>query len=199
MLGLPQLLDALLQIQPIPYPERNVFRCVDLAALIGDGSQPIQPLYDLGPRQSGQRYTPIGSHRALYVSESQHTSYVEATGMFNNVAAQAHQTNPAQAVLQFRVSLGATLDLTLEPNQQALATNRTELTASWRWQMAMGRPVPTQILGDTAFRSGRFQAIRFPSAQRADEVNLVIWTKRIIEPFFVESTDPRFYQRIPEQ
>jgi hypothetical protein len=58
MLDAAGLRAALDQIQPLPYPERNVYRSVGLAALIGDGSHKIQPLYDLGPRESGQRYTP---------------------------------------------------------------------------------------------------------------------------------------------
>ena len=59
MLAIPELQVALHQIKPIGY-NRNVFRCVELAAWLGDGTREIQPLYDLGPRQSGGRYTPIG-------------------------------------------------------------------------------------------------------------------------------------------
>ncbi len=43
MLDTPGLQAALLQIQPIAY-QRNVFRCVELAALLGDGNKKIQPL-----------------------------------------------------------------------------------------------------------------------------------------------------------
>lgn len=197
MLDAAGLQAALDQIQPIPYPERNVFRCVELAALIGDGSRKIQPLYDLGPRQSGQRYTSVGGPRALYVSEHHGTSYVEATGMFTSVAAIAQQPAPAEVTLQFRVRLEAVLDITVDANQKLLNTNDIELKRSWEWQMAMGQPVPTQILGDVAFNSGKFQAIRFPSARLTGDINLVIWTDRVVSPSFMECTDPNYPQRIP--
>jgi len=192
--GLKAALDS---IQPVPYPERNVFRCVELSALIGDGSREIQPLYDLGPRKSGQRYTSVGGPRALYVSEYHATSYIEATGMFTSVAAIAQQHAPSEVTLQFRVRLDALLDITVDATQKALNTTDTELKRSWEWQMAMGQPVPTQILGDVAFSSGRFQAIRFPSARITGEINLVIWTERVVAPSFVECTDPNYPQRIP--
>lgn len=195
MLESTALTEVLQTIKPIPY-SRNVYRCVELAALIGDGTRKIQPLYDLGPRQSGQRYTPIGGARALYVSENHTTSYLEATGMFSSVAALSEQIVPSEVTLQFKVSLGAVLDITLEENLKALATTTIELSRSWQWQMAMDLPVPTQILGESTFNSGRFQAIRFRST-RHSEVNLVIFTETVKDPSFVEVTDPKYYQRIP--
>lgn len=194
MLGAAGLQAALNQIDPIPYPERNVFRCVELAAFIGDGARPVQPLYDLGPRASGQRYTPIGGARALYVAEHHTTSYVEATGMFSSVAALAQQHVQAQAHYQIRIRLDGILDLTISANQALLDTNVIDLTRSWEWPMAMGLP---QILGELAFESGKFQAIRFPSSRITDAVNLVIFTERVVAPSFVECTDTNYPQRIP--
>lgn len=138
MLDMPGLQAALLQIQQLVY-NRNVFRCVELAALLGDGTRPIRPLYDVGPRQSGQRYTPIGAQLASYVAEHPYTSYVEATGMFSCVAALAQQHAPAEVTLQLNVNLQSVLDLTLADNQQLLQTTTIELTRSWEWQMAMGQ------------------------------------------------------------
>ncbi len=197
MLDAAGLQAALNQIAGVKYPERNVFRCVELAALIGDGTRPVQPLYDLGPRQSGQRYTPIGGARALYVAEHFSTSYIETTGMFSSVAAIAQQPAPAEVTLQLRVALDSILDITIAANQAILSTNDIELKRSWEWQMAMGLPVPTQILGEVAFSSGKFQALRFPSAKVNGESNLVIWTERVVAPSFVECTDPNYPQRIP--
>jgi RES domain-containing protein len=199
MLDAAELKKALDGISPTPYSERNVFRCVELSALIADGSRKIQPLYDLGPRQSGQRYTPVGGPRCLYVSEHHGTSYIEATGMFTSLAAVAQQHAPAEVTLSFRVSLAAVLDVTEDTVQKALRTTEIELKRSWEWQVAMGQPVPTQILGQVAFDSTKYQAIRFPSARLTGEVNLVIWTERVTAPSFVECTDPNYYQRIPEQ
>ncbi|CAN5550677.1 hypothetical protein BH11CYA1_BH11CYA1_44020 [soil metagenome] len=172
------------QIIGLSYPERNVFRCVELIALIGDGTRTVQSLFDLGPRLSGQRYTPVGGARALYVSEHPSTSYIEATGMFASVAALAQQNAPAEVQLQFRTRLESILDITLPGNQALLDTNSTELALSWQWQMAMGKTVPTQILGELAFTSGKFQAIRFPSSRNAEAINLVIFTERVVAPSF---------------
>jgi len=59
---------------------RNVFRCVELNALLS--YIPPQPLFDLGARISGQRFTPIGGPRALYVAEHPSTAYFETSQMF---------------------------------------------------------------------------------------------------------------------
>jgi hypothetical protein len=89
------------------------------------------------------------------------------------------------------------LDLTLPDNQKLLHTHDIELKKSWEWPMAMGLPVPTQILGQLAFDCGIFQAIRFPSSRISDAINLVIFTERMVGPSFVECGDPMFPQRIP--
>lgn len=188
---------ALLQIQPALYPERNLFRCVELSALMGDGKRPVQPLFDLGPGRSGQRYTAINGVRALYVSEHPYTSYLEATGMFDSMQDLADSYAPTQTTLQFRVRLESVLDLTIPANLAALDTTNAELLASWEWQMTIGETVPTQNLGAAAFASGRFQAIRFPSVKIDNQANLIIWTERIVVPAFVECTDHNFPQRIP--
>jgi RES domain-containing protein len=188
---------ALLVINLDAYPERNLYRCVDLAALVGDGTRPVQPLYDLGPGKSGQRYTPINGARALYMAEHPYTSYLEATGMFDSVRELAESHATTQTTLQFRVQLESVLDLTIVANLQALGTTTDEINASWEWQMVSGQRVPTQELGAAAFDCGRFQAIRFPSTKIENQANLILWTERIVAPSFVECTDPRFPQRIP--
>jgi RES domain-containing protein len=192
-----RLSEALEKIQPLPYPERHVFRCVELEALIGDGTRPVQPLYDLGPGKSGQRYTPPGGARALYVAEHPYTSYLEATGMFDSVTDLAAQQTNTQTTLQFQVRLEAMLDLTVADNMADLGTDRDELLASWEWQMAKGARIPTQDLGQAAFDCGRFQAIRFWSTKHDKHANLCIWTERIVAPAVVACTDAKFPQRIP--
>ncbi|HMY01723.1 MAG TPA: RES family NAD+ phosphorylase [Candidatus Obscuribacter sp.] len=188
---------ALKRIAPVKYPERNLFRCVEMSALVGGANRRIQPLFDLGPGRSGQRFTPVGGPRALYVAEDPYTSYLESTGMFDSVADLAEKLADTQSTLQFRVQLEEVLDLTVADTMLELGTNQEELLASWEWQMATGARVPTQDLGAAAFASKRFQAIRFTSAKRADHANLVIFTDRVVAPAFVECTDSNFPDRLP--
>ena len=194
MLEADRLADALTTLPVLSY-NRNVFRAVELEAL--QSINPMQPLFDLGPCRRGQRYTPPGGPPALYVSEDPATSYFEGTGMFAAVAALAHQNAPATVIFNIVATLENILDITTEVTQQRLQTNIIELTSSWKWQMAMGSSVPTHILANVAYATGRFQAIRFPSARRDAEPNLVIWTDKLVEPFFVEVNDHRYSQRIP--
>ena len=174
---------------------RNVFRAIELAAL--SSVSPMRPLYDLGPRNSGQRYTAIGGPRALYVAETPNNAYFEATGMFNTVQAFAQQNATATVIVNITAQLDSILDLTDRANQAALQTNQIELTLAWKWRMASRQPVLTHILANAVFLSNRFNAIRFPAARGADEANLVIWTEKLMGTSFVESNDPNFPDRIP--
>ena len=194
MLPGPQLAAAIGGLPASTY-SRNVFRAVELAAL--SSVSPMRPLYDLGPRNSGQRYTPVGGPRALYVAETPANAYFEATGMFNTVHALAHQNATATVILNITAHLDSILDLTDRANQAALQTNPIELTLAWKWRMANRYPVLTHILADAAFKSDRFKAIRFPAAKGTDEANLVIWTEKLTGSSFVECNDPQFPDRIP--
>ncbi len=110
MLTAAKLAKALEGISPIPY-NRNVFRSVELDALLS--VSPMQPLYDLGPRNAGQRFTPLGGPPALYVSEHPATSYFEGTGMFSSVVALAQQNAPATVILNLRTKIERVLDITV--------------------------------------------------------------------------------------
>jgi hypothetical protein len=113
------LATAIDRLPASPY-NRNVFRAVELAALLS--ASPMRPLYDLGPRNSGQRYTPVGGPRALYVAESPTNAYFEATGMFTAVHALAHQNATATVILKITAQLDCVLDLTDQTIQSALQT-----------------------------------------------------------------------------
>ncbi|HEY9775076.1 MAG TPA: hypothetical protein V6C81_15030 [Planktothrix sp.] len=82
--------------------DRNVFRAIELKALLS--VFPMRPLYDLGPRNSGQRYTEVGGPRALYLAETPANAYFESTGMFSTVEAMAKQNALNTVVLNIRVS-----------------------------------------------------------------------------------------------
>jgi hypothetical protein len=180
---------------PLAAYHRKVFRAVELKALIS--VNPIQPLYDLGPGESGQRYTAIGGPKALYVAESPSRTYFESTGLASSVKALAEQSADITAIINIETKLDAILELTNPAIQAMLKTTTVELTLPWRWKMAAGQPVLTHILADAIYLSGKFQAMRFPAAKATDEANLVIWTETLSGNSFVESVDLRFPQRIP--
>jgi hypothetical protein len=94
--------------------------------------------------------------------------------------------------------LESVLDLGAPGVQEALDTSRSELLRPWRLAQRRG-PVPTQELGAAIFASGRFQALRFPSAQLDARCCLAIFPDRLREPAFVEIYDPdgNIRQRVP--
>ena len=182
---------------PVQSYTRNVFRSIELEALFG--FVPPQPLFDAGPRISGQRFTPIGGPPALYVSEHPATSYFEANQMLASVTAVAQQQAPPTVILNLSVHIEQILDLTVQEIQLLLGTTTKELTANWQWQMVIDDTVPTHILAEVAYQSNYFQAIRFPSTIQNEEANLIIWTDKLISPSYVQVNDPsgRFAQRLP--
>ena len=111
---------------PLAAYHRKVFRAVELQALIS--VHPIQPLYDLGPGESGQRYTAMGGPRALYVAESPSTAYFECTGLASSVKALAEQSAGITAIINIETRLDAILDLTNPAIQAMLKTTTIELT-----------------------------------------------------------------------
>jgi hypothetical protein len=125
------------------------------------------------------------------------TSPFSAAVRASGICPLLNAVTASSLALQLRTRLERILDVTLPANQALLDTNNIDLTRSWEWPVAMGLPVPTQILGELAFASGKFQAIRFPSSKITDAINLVVFTERVVAPSFQECTDPRFPQRIP--
>ncbi len=180
---------------------RSLHRAVDLVKLLS--ITPPQPLFALGPGLQGQRFTSKGGPAALYVSEHPAMAFYEANGLFANQAALAQSEAPPTVIFTLRVHLEQVLDITDTETQRLLGTTEAELTSAFRWQQLSGGSVPTQILGDAAFHSGLFQAIRYPSSIDRDrerkEENLMIWIDKITAPSFVEIQDPTgmFAQRIP--
>lgn len=102
MLDQNELLDVAIHLPSESY-HRKVFRAVDLEALLS--VDPIQPLYDLGPCESGQRYTAKGGPRSLYVAESPSNAYFECTGLVNSVKALAEQAAGITAIINIEIKL----------------------------------------------------------------------------------------------
>lgn len=93
------------------------------------------------------------------------------------------------------------LDLTDKAVVKALGTTVAELKAPWAQQLKNGNLVPTHVLADAAYGSNRYQAIRYLSAEHKAGINLVIWTRKIRKPSYVEVYDPsgRLAARVPKE
>jgi RES domain-containing protein len=151
---------------------------------------PPRPLYSLGPRRTGQRFTPKGGPARLYLSERFDVSYVETNGTALSLAAHGHAfVPPPTVVVAVLVDIEHVLDLTVLATKAALATDDAELGGPWFEQMILGRSVPSHDLARAAYSVNLFEAIKFNSAQRPGAVNLMIWPKKLSEPYYVEVHD----------
>jgi hypothetical protein len=114
---------------------------------------------------------------------------------------------PPWAVFAVEGFLSEALDLTDPFVQTQLGTSVAELTGDWRYSQTLflagkGLLPPTQLLGKLAFESGRFVAIRYPSAKRTGRgLGVAVLADRLkaTPPSYLEVYDPhrRIRQRIP--
>ena len=177
---------------------RSFYRCVEQGKLYGFGSptpfpNPI-PLYSHSSSTRGARFTPRGGPDTLYMAEDITTAYLEVDRAYKKIEGLAPKVVPRTAppVLLFsiKVEMERVLDLGDAGIQAALQTTTAELTATWRLRQNRQLPVPTQTLGRLVFDSGRFQAIRYPSARDPDQFCLAAFPARIADPALVEVFDP---------
>jgi len=193
-------LRALLAKLTTPPIEGIFYRSIPAGALYK--LDPPQPLWSLGPGMSGQRFTPIGGPPALYVAESPQTTLYEgnalAASLFAHVATRP--AIPATVTISVRVRLLHVLDLTDASVMKALALTEVDLFCPWKELMIKGLEIPTHTLATVAYGISGLQGIRFPSNQDAAGVNLVIWTRKLKSPCYVEVDDPSgtLWQRVPK-
>ena len=174
------------------------YRSISEAAI--HSLKPPEPLYSLGARRKGQRFTPKNGPSCLYLSEQFDVSFIETNGTALSIVAHGHGfTPPPTVIIAININVEHMLDLTDPVVRMALATNQDELAGPWLEQMLLKQPVPTHILARAAHRCNRFEAIRFQSMQRKGGVNVMVWPKKLRNPYCIEVHDPshRLYQRIP--
>jgi RES domain-containing protein len=158
------------------------------------------PLYSLGAPAHGARYTPRGGMATLYMAEGQETAFAEAHQIGTAIKRQDPSSEPRRptVLVSARVHLDSVLDVADPALHASLGTDVKELLRPWRRAQCRGA-VATQQLGLAVFTSGRFQAIRYPSARLAGRCCFAIFTDRLAGAAFVEIYDPdgNVYQRIP--
>jgi RES domain-containing protein len=151
----------------------------------------FNPLYSHGPVHRGGRYTPKGAMPTLYVAEQPATALAEANPVAASLSAAGAPAGPISptVVYSFEVHLPSVLDLTDVATRASLQIAEGDLVAPWEHLQARGEKVRTQELGSWVFETGRFTAIRFPSAIQPGGHCMAIFTDRIVPPAFVRVYD----------
>ena len=139
---------------------------------------------------------------SIYVAEHQYTALAEVDHSITSSLRKSGRITPSPplTIYAIHVKLNRVLDLADKAVVDALGTNFAELKEAWAQQMKNGDPVPTHILAEAVYDSHRYQAIRFLSVEHKGGINLVVWTRKIRKPCFVEVYDPssRLAARIPK-
>jgi RES domain-containing protein len=149
------------------------------------GSRP-QPLWPGGAALKGARYTPIGSHNALYMAPDGATALSEVQAVVFGPGGQPHSGPIHDPLVIFanEADLPAVVDLCDRNVQRALSTRAEELVGPWvraQDRHLNGRgPLPaTQALGQAAFECGTILALQYPSYRRPGARNLVVFTDHL--------------------
>jgi|HubBroStandDraft_3_1064219.scaffolds.fasta_scaffold339695_1 RES domain-containing protein len=159
-----------------------------------------KPLWSLGSKLYGGRFTPKGSFETVYLAEDPVTAMAEVSGvLYCSQAPMPRTPQPPWVLITVEGILLRVLDLTAPEVQAAVGTNSQELTGAWRQVQAAGRLAPTQILGRVCYLSGRFEAIRYPSSKNIAGVCLGVFTDQLRSPAMIRVLDPhgRLAQRLP--
>lgn len=180
-------------------------RCVGLHHLLSNPTVPAagppQPLWGMGSKTAGGRYTPRNLFETVYLAEDMVTALTEITAVVRTGPAglATLATNPWALISVHGVLLSA-LNLIDPAIVVKLGTTAQELTGEWRYTQAGGGEAPTQLLGRVCYDSKRFDAIRYPSSKNPTKGCCVaVFPDRLKSPAFVEVYDPygNLAQRLP--
>lgn len=176
---------------------RVLYRGVRLHTLFS--KKPPEPLF---ASASPGRYNVRGT-RCLYFGENFVTAYSETLQEHADTLTE-HPTRERRTpggydladageepivLLLVKASVGTVLDLTSRAVRAQLEVEESTLRNPWRWQSALGHVPVTQQLGDAVYRSGRFEAIRFPSEKSPEHAAWAIFVDELRSPSFIEVTD----------
>jgi RES domain-containing protein len=194
------------KLQSIPsIPAHGPFsRCVGLHHLLPKGkllpAAPPQPLWGMGSKVAGGRYTPRGLFETIYLAEDTVTALTEVTAVvMTGSGVTTLATNP-WALVSVRGVLLSVLNLVDAAIVVQMGTTAQELSGEWRYTQAMGGEAPTQLLGRVSFDSGRFDGIRYPSSKNPPNGCCVaVFPDRLKNPAFLEVYDSygNLAQRLP--
>jgi RES domain-containing protein len=198
MLPAAELRQTLDSLYGLPF-SGSLFRATHLLHLAGTPNPVF--LYCEGASRSGGRYTPVGGAPCLYLADTHQTATVEANRALHTYAVSATERVPPippTVVYSVDAKLASVLDLCSAPARAALHTDEAELTGPW---LVYTPPdlSPTQMLGQAVSESGRFAAIRYPSARVPGGVCFAVFRERLVGPSIIRLYDPdgRFVESLP--
>ncbi|MBI3827297.1 MAG: RES family NAD+ phosphorylase [Candidatus Rokubacteria bacterium] len=187
MLPAGELEAALATVEPVALAG-PFFRTIAFKYLRAAGRVAPNILSGVPGRERGGRYNPSGGARTTYIAESAETALSEGLRPFLGSGVAPALTRPL-VMLTVRGQLHRVLDL-LDPQAQArVGTNAAELVAPYLLEALRGE-TPTQRLGRLTYLSGRFEAIRGPSAQRPTGHTIAVFSERVVVPSKLEVYDP---------
>jgi len=160
-----------------------------------------QPLWGMGSRIYGARFTPKGAFETIYLAEDPITALAEVALVIQDprLAPSTYLTPPWVQIAVEGV-LVSVLDLTQPEVQAELGTNRQELTGEWFGTQTQGMEPPTQMLGRVCHETARFDGIRSHSSKNPPYgVCVAVFPDRLNPPAFIEVYDPHgnLAQRLP--
>jgi RES domain-containing protein len=160
-----------------------------------------QPLWGMGSKRFGGRFTPRDSFETIYLAEDPVTALAEVTHILRNIPGSSLtlQSQP-WVVVTVRGILSRVLDLTDASAVSQIGSNHQELTGEWRYTQEQLGEAPTQLLGRVCYHTGLFDGIRYPSSKNLpDGACLAVFPDRLKAPAFLEVYDPNgnLAQRLP--
>jgi RES domain-containing protein len=187
MLPAGELEGALAAIEPVSVAG-PFFRTVAFKHLHAAGRTAPNILSGVPGRDRGGRYNPAGAFLTTYLAEAAENAVSEGSRPFLGSGVAGTLPRPL-VVISVRGHLARVLDL-LDPRARArLGTDEAELLAPYLLDALKGETV-TQRLGRIAYESGRFEAVRGPSAQRPGGHTIAVFSARVAAPSSLELFDP---------
>jgi RES domain-containing protein len=165
----------------------------------GRGRAP-QPLWGMGSKSFGGRFTPRGSFETIYLAEDATTAFIEVGAIIKRGQSLVTLRTHPWVLITVEGNLPSVLDLTDASVVSQLGSHYQELTGVWRYRQEQTGEAPTQLLGRICYASGLFDGIRFPSSKNSPEgVCVAVFLDRLKPPAFLEVYDPsgNLAQRLP--
>lgn len=187
MLPVGELQAALATIEPVAVAG-PFFRTVAFKYLRAAGRGAPNILSGVPGRERGGRYNQAGGARTTYLAESAETALSEGTRPFLGSGVASVLTRPL-VMLTVRGQLHRVLDLLDSRVRARVETDAAELVAPYLLDALKGETA-SQRLGRLAYLSGRFEAIRGPSAQRPAGHTIAVFSDRVVAPSKLAVYDP---------
>jgi RES domain-containing protein len=159
-----------------------------------------QPLWGLGSKKFGGRFTPRNSFETVYLAEDPITASTEVGLIIKHARSQVTVRSRPWVLITVEGNLFSVLDLTDAKIVSTLGSSHQELTGEWRYSQEQTGEAPTQLLGRKCHDSKRFDGIRYPSSKNIpDGVCVAVFPGRLTHPAFLEVYDlsGNLAQRLP--